>query len=211
VESERFENTFNSVYSPNSLQKDWYVIAGNHDYKGNVSAQIAYSGVNSRWKFPSQYHTKSFSSGDVTMDMILIDTVNLASANPISDENEEGYFDPIPEVPRSYGETQWDWLVAQLAASTADYIMVGGDYPVYSACKHGNTDTLVTNLKPLLEKYSAHYMSGHDHCMEHMQETGSYVNYFLSGMGDGCCYYAKEKDGVPAGALKWYIDHDNKK
>ena len=30
ADSDRFENTFNSVYSPASLQKDWFVIAGNH-------------------------------------------------------------------------------------------------------------------------------------------------------------------------------------
>ncbi len=39
-------------------------------------------------------------------------------------------------------------------------------------CEHGNTDTLVTNLRPLLAKYGAHYMSGHDHCMEHLVEPG---------------------------------------
>ena len=33
-------------------------------------------------------------------------------------------------MPRSFGETQWDWLEAQLKASTADYLIVGGHYPV---------------------------------------------------------------------------------
>ena len=43
---------------------------------------------------------------------------------------------------------------------------------VYSVCEHGPTSTLITNLKPLLEKYEAHMISGHDHCQEHIQETG---------------------------------------
>ncbi len=46
------------------------------------------------------------------------------------DEHEVGYFDPLPEKPRSFAETQWSWIEAQLAASTADYVMLGGHYPV---------------------------------------------------------------------------------
>ena len=30
TDSNRFEDTFNAVYSPASLQKDWFVVAGNH-------------------------------------------------------------------------------------------------------------------------------------------------------------------------------------
>jgi hypothetical protein len=47
--------------------------------QGNVSAQVAYSQDNSRWHFPSLYHSKSFSSADgATVDVILIDTVDLS-------------------------------------------------------------------------------------------------------------------------------------
>ena len=78
--SHRFADTWDSVYTADSLTSvPWYVIAGNHDYKGNVSAQIAYSQDNARWKFPSIYHKQSFTSADgVTVDVLLIDTVDLA-------------------------------------------------------------------------------------------------------------------------------------
>ena len=57
----------------------WLVIAGNHDHYGNVTAEIAYSADNSRWVYPSLYHSKSFVSEDgVTVDVILIDTIDLA-------------------------------------------------------------------------------------------------------------------------------------
>ena len=48
-----------------------------------------------------------------------------------------------------------------MSESTADYLLVAGHYPVYSVCDHGSSDLLISNLKPLLEKYQAHYLSGH--------------------------------------------------
>jgi len=45
-------------------------------------------------------------------------------------------------------------------------------FQVNSVCQHGPTSTLITHLKPLLTTYQAHYMAGHDHCMEHIVESG---------------------------------------
>ncbi len=61
-------------------------------------------------------------------------------------------------------ELQWKWIEEHITKSTADHLFVAGHYSVYSACVHGNTRKLIKNLKPLLEKYNAHYISGHDHC-----------------------------------------------
>lgn len=78
----------------------------------------------------------------------------------------------------------------------------------YSVCEHGNSQTLIDHLKPLLEQYGAHYLSGHDHCMENLVENG--VHYFVSGMGDTCCYEASETDKVPEGSLLWHTSRGHK-
>lgn len=72
----RFQSSFESVYSPSSLQTDWYVIFGNHDYRGNTTAQIEYSKHSARWKFPSNYYSKTFfnKADGATLDIIFIDT-----------------------------------------------------------------------------------------------------------------------------------------
>lgn len=48
---------------------------------------------------------------------------------------------------------QQKWLEETLAESDADYVIVGGHYPVYSVCEHGTNVNMVANLQPLLEKY----------------------------------------------------------
>jgi hypothetical protein len=51
---------------------------------------------------------------------------------------------------------------------------------IYSVCSHGNTDVLIDELLPLLERYQGHYISGHDHCMEHIQPSGSWSSAMSS-------------------------------
>jgi hypothetical protein len=178
------------------------------DYGGNVTAQIAYSNDSPRWKFPNEYHSHSFTAEDgATIDIIMIDTGPLAGrSNKL--EGEEGYFDPLPEKPKADAADQWTWIENTIKASTADFVLVTGHYPVYSVCEHGPTASLVTNLRPLLIEANAQYMCGHDHCMEHLVEPGTSVNYYLTGMGIECCYRSTNIKNVPANSLKWYMAKD---
>jgi len=206
----RFRDSYESVYDGSALQKPWYAVFGNHDYNGNTTAQLEYVKHSSRWQFPSPFYKNSFTSDDgATIDFIMIDTVELASMTE-KEIGQEGYFDPLPLFGKERATDQWSWIESEISSSTADYILVVGHYPVYSACSHGNTDTLIEHLLPLLKQYNAHYLSGHDHCMEHIVEPGVSVNHFLSGMGVECCYPLTNQRNVPKKSLRWYKALENK-
>jgi hypothetical protein len=209
--SKRFDHTWKEVYDGKNLQTPWYLLAGNHDYKGDVNLQVEHTQIDPRWQFPSLYHSHSMTSqdGSVSLDLILIDTVSLASMNMQENESEPGYWDPLPLLSKTHTQEasdQWSWIEEKLAASKAQYLIVAGHYPVYSVCKHGSFETLLTHLQPLLEKYGAQaYLQGHDHCLEDIVHND--VSYIVSGMGDDCCYKAEHLDDgtVPEGALKFHV------
>jgi len=193
-----------------NLEVPFYAIAGNHDHKGNVTAQIAYTVLSKRWIYPESYygvhHTfNNTNEGTSSLDIFFIDTVIL-SGN--TDDNEKYGLDewaqPHGPINQVAADEQWDWLEKAMENSTANYLWVAGHYPVWSACSHGPTSKLVSKLKPLLEKYNAHYMCGHDHCMGHIDE-GTGVQYIMTGAGKECCYGGSNVDKNPKGSIKWWM------
>ena len=52
------------------------------DYNGNVTAQLEYSKMSSRWKFPSLYYTQTFTlDGGHLAEFVFLDTSLLISPN----------------------------------------------------------------------------------------------------------------------------------
>jgi len=81
----------------------------------------------------------------------------------------------------------------------------------YSICDHGNTQNLIDNLEPLLTKYGAHYISGHDHCMESLEDSITGTQYVVTGMGDTCCYNETNVHSIPSTINnRWYLSQGNK-
>jgi hypothetical protein len=204
----RFQTTFENVFTADSLKADDYfrVVAGNHDHNGNVTAQIAYSAHSNRWSFPSLYYTFTETAPDgATVQVVYIDTVVLSggSSDPATGEDLPGSRYPGPADAEA-AQTQMQWLEATLAASTADYLVVGGHFPVWSVCEHGPTGQLVSDVKPLLEKYGVTaYVSGHDHCAQHLDE-GTGVDYHVIGSANFWDSSTVHLPNVPAGSLKWH-------
>mmetsp|Transcript_72565 Transcript_72565/g.206654 ORF Transcript_72565/g.206654 Transcript_72565/m.206654 type:complete len:347 (+) Transcript_72565:211-1251(+) len=100
---------------------------------------------------------------------------------------EEPFETPIQERVKATGDPeQLAWINDTLASSKADWNLVIGHFPVYSATtgEHGDTAILVAYLMPILEEYGGTntlYFSGHDHILQHNQKSS--VNYFGSGAG----------------------------
>ncbi|XP_065827829.1 tartrate-resistant acid phosphatase type 5-like isoform X2 [Oscarella lobularis] len=182
VNDPRFRETFENVFDAPSLQSTWLVILGNHDHYGNASAQIAYTNVSSRWYLPNYYYTEIYPVGELghTLQLVFIDTIILAGlTHPVLRSRP-------PPGPASVkqAELQWTWIEETIAKSNATWLLVMGHYPIWSVCEHGPTQILLDRLKPLLEKYNVSaYLSGHDHCLEHIREEENLVNYYVVGAG----------------------------
>mmetsp|Transcript_21506 Transcript_21506/g.56067 ORF Transcript_21506/g.56067 Transcript_21506/m.56067 type:complete len:459 (-) Transcript_21506:147-1523(-) len=216
---DRFKKTFEDVYSADSLQGiPFYAIAGNHDHKGNVTAQLAYAThPHTRWTYPAWYYSvdKTIEVGGttVTLEILLFDSViscgqserTLGDGTTVDLQGDEleGPLDPPT------ADAQWAWLEGRIANSTADYLWVGAHYPVWSIGNHGPTSDLVTRLRPLLHAHEANFFNGHDHDLEHIVEDGSPVNYITTGSGMACCYTDGNLDKVPNGSVRFAMVGNN--
>ncbi|XP_077981512.1 tartrate-resistant acid phosphatase type 5-like [Glandiceps talaboti] len=203
VDDPRFNETFENVFTAKSLYNPWHVVAGNHDYKGNVEAQVEYTNRSKRWDFPSLYYSKQYSVPDsnTTVLFVMIDTVMLCgnTADEVLGSNLKG-----PEDVKGASE-QWQWIDSTLRNSTDDYIIMGGHYPVWSIAEHGPTSLLVQTLKPMLEKYGVTaYFCGHDHNLQHLKENTSTVEYFVIGSAHVVDPSIAHIDSVPDGSLKFH-------
>ena len=59
VDDARFDDTFQATFNQNLVNlrnMTFWMQSGNHDYRGNISAQIKYSSRQDRWKFPALWY-----------------------------------------------------------------------------------------------------------------------------------------------------------
>ena len=175
----QWQTSFEKVYRAPALQVPWYVALGNHDYRGNCDAQIAYSRLSQRWNMPARYFTQTRQIDTATaVDFFYLDTTPMVK----SYWHEPGYREHVitQDVPK-----QLAWFKAALAASTAPWKIVIGHHPIYSGggiLGHGDTRELIEDVLPLLKQYQVQaYFNGHDHNLQHLQ-AGT-VNLFDSGAG----------------------------
>lgn len=174
--------SFENIYTAHSLQTDWYVVLGNHDYGGDPQAEIDYSKVDRRWNMPARYYSKTFFIGnDSTQGVLLIflDTTPLLS---------EYYNNGKTYVEGQDTAAQRIWLEKTLREAPANikWKFVFGHHPVYTGggrMKAPETVEMKNLFKPIFEKYRVNaYICGHDHNLQYIKPPG-FTSYFVSGAG----------------------------
>uniref|UniRef100_A0A8U7NXY9 Tartrate-resistant acid phosphatase type 5 n=1 Tax=Corvus moneduloides TaxID=1196302 RepID=A0A8U7NXY9_CORMO len=180
----RFQDTFERVFvSPGLRGVPWYVMAGNHDHAGNVTAQLRYSHHSPRWHFPHPYYSLRLHipGSNASARLLVLDTVLLCG------HTDDFGLGDVPAGPRDAAAAgaHLAWLRAQLEAAAGDrFVLVAGHYPVWSVAKHGPTPCLVRLLRPLLRRHRVTaYLCGHDHNLQVSPGVGG-VGYVLSGAGN---------------------------
>jgi len=177
-----FKYSFEDIYTDFSLQWDWYVILGNHDYKSNPDAQVAYSKISRRWKMPARYFSKKFPiNGDLNSQVLIafIDT------NPLIPEFYKNA-EYGPNVKGQDTTAQKRWLAKTLEDKdpSIKWKIVVGHHPMYTGGSRTDgydTKAIRSSLKPMLDRYGVDvYLTGHEHSLQYLKPEGK-THHFISG------------------------------
>lgn len=174
--------SFEDIYTDFSLQWDWYPVLGNHDYKSNPDAQVAYSKISRRWKMPARYYSKIFSiHGDTTKQVLIafIDT------NPLIPQFYQGEYSNATIGQDSTAQKRWLESVLANNSPNIKWKIVVGHHPLFTATQKRresyDTRAVRASLKSVLDKYKVDaYLCGHDHDLQHLLPEGK-THYFVSG------------------------------
>lgn len=176
INDKRWKNTFEDVYADTNLRKDWYTAIGNHDYEGNVRAQLRYHRKNPKWKTQERYFsfTKAIPQSKDSVLFVFIDT------NPF----DKGISALHAGKWRQNRKKQLIWLENTLQTSTVKWKIVVGHHPLFTTgFRRGKTEDIRAPFQPIFEKYGVDvYLSGHDHDLQHQKPKG-HTHYFISGAG----------------------------
>lgn len=160
----KFENMYLRY---KELDIPWYAVLGNHDYRGNVDAQIEYGTVNPRWNMPSRYYSfRQNIDTTIAVDFFALDTQRIMNG--------------------SARDEQKQWLEKELKKSTARWKIVFGHHMIRSHGGYGDQAVMLRTIKPLLDTYGVDlYMCGHDHDLQFLKATEDSFHCLISGAGGG--------------------------
>ncbi|XP_073109952.1 purple acid phosphatase 17-like isoform X1 [Elaeis guineensis] len=180
VNDTAFIESFSNIYTAKSLQKQWYSVLGNHDYRGNAVAQLdpVLQILDNRWLC-----MRSFMVDAEFAHFFFVDTTPFVEkywTHP-----KDNHYDWREVAPREeYIKGVLEDLDSALKESMATWKIVIGHHTIRSVSDHGDTIELVNLLLPVLKAYGVDlYINGHDHCLEHIRSTDSPIQFLTSGGG----------------------------
>jgi hypothetical protein len=204
----QFRTSWSNVYTAASLQIPWYMLAGNHDYRLDVDAQIGAHADRPLWRFPSHYYTARLTSAfhDLPFgaEVVMLDTVPLVPRY----RTEPTYAAKLANQSEA-AQLEWiDQVLSQPREHPGDWRFVVGHHPIYSAANdHVYEDqiALQMSLRPLLNRYNVSlYLAGHEHTLEALRNPSDTPLYIVSGAGS--TVRNDRNDSLPAGQFLQYYD-----
>ena len=170
LEDPQWKQKVEIPYGSPCLQKaPIYPVFGNHDYRGNTEAMIAYSLRNPRWHFPGRSYTVDFGH--------VVRIVAFDSA--------------FPDFCLSAETCSIDYARQQVAASKAAWTLIAAHNPMSSASTLGYSHSggiLGFFMRQLFCGKVDAWFSGHAHHLEHREVAGCNTSLFISGGGGGDLY-----------------------
>ncbi|XP_061373793.1 purple acid phosphatase 8-like isoform X1 [Gastrolobium bilobum] len=175
-----FDESFTKIYTAPSLQKQWYNVLGNHDYRGDAEAQLSpvLTKLDKRW-----FCMRSYIVNAEVVEFFFVDTTPFV--DKYFTEPKDHVYDWRGVLPRrQYISNLLKDVDLALKQSHAKWKIVVGHHTIRSAGHHGNTVELVKQLLPILEANNIDlYINGHDHCLEHISSLDSGIQFLTSGGG----------------------------
>lgn len=167
----KWQDYFEDVYS--GLNMIFYASLGNHDFAGNIQAQIDYTGLQNRWYLPARKYQviPPAAQGDPPLlELFIVDSNNFTVA----------------------GANQ---LLTDMTNSSALWKIVAMHHPIYSNGLHGDTASLQGTLLPVVCQNAQLVLSGHDHLFSHLDDAndGCSFHQVVAG-GGGKSLYATVPD-----------------
>lgn len=196
-----FEESFTKIYTAQSLQKQWYSVLGNHDYRGDAEAQLSpvLRAIDQRWLC-----LRSFIVDAELAEIFFVDTTPFVKSY-FTDSEGHTYDWRGVKSRKAYIKELLKDVESALEESNAKWKIVVGHHAIRSMGHHGNTKELVNLLLPILQaKNVDFYMNGHDHCLEHFSDEESPIQFLTSGAGSKA--WRGDTDGKNKGGLQFFYD-----
>lgn len=159
---QEFIDKFFVVYSSMLSEMPFYGSIGNHDHTTDSAAPYK-----DLFETPKNSGTEDYYSFNY-------DNTHFVSLNSNLDY--------------SVGSDMYEWLDADLAATTKKWVIVYFHHPPYSSGEHGSSPELQSILVPLFEEHNVDLvLNGHDHTYERFNTING-VQYIVTGGGGNSLY-----------------------